>query len=156
MANLWFVLVPTQAEQNVAGTVADAFIVEVAQGSAVANELTNNYAGKVTVGGKSGYLRAGPFTTLAAAQAYLQVGAQTTSTPIPGLGITPGGQITATNPLNFLQPIGQFFSDLGKANTWIRVAKVVVGGLLLIIGLVHITGVGGAVADTARKVPVPI
>lgn len=38
----------------------------------------------------------------------------------------------------------------------IRGTKIIVGGLLLIIGLVHITGAGGAVASAARKVPVPI
>jgi hypothetical protein len=62
----------------------------------------------------------------------------------------------AANRVPGLTQIGQFFSNLTQANTWIRVGKVIVGGLLLIIGLVHITGSGGAVADTARKVPLPI
>lgn len=140
---------------NAAGTVADAFIVSVPQGSAVDKQLAGNYAGKVTVGGRSGYLRAGPFTSQAAAQSYLKVGAQNT-TIVPGLDVTPGGQLTASNPLNFLQPVGQFFRDLASPNTWIRITKVVVGGLLLVIGLVHITGISGTAADTIRKVPVPV
>lgn len=61
--------------------------------------------------------------------------------------------------LSGLAAIGAFFNTLnhvsGKA-LLIRGTKIVVGGLLLIIGLVHITGAGGAVADAARKVPVPI
>ncbi len=61
-----------------------------------------------------------------------------------------------TGPLSGLDAIGAFFNNLTNPNTWIRVAKVVVGGVLLIVGLVHITGAGGAVANVARKVPVPI
>lgn len=38
----------------------------------------------------------------------------------------------------------------------VRGVKIITGGLLLIIGLVHITGAGGPVASAARKVPVPI
>jgi len=63
---------------------------------------------------------------------------------------------TLTAPLTGIDAIGAFFNDLGSANTWIRVAKVVVGGVLLIVGLVHITGADNAVADAARKVPLPI
>jgi hypothetical protein len=55
-----------------------------------------------------------------------------------------------------LSQIGVFFSALGDKNTWIRVAKVIVGGVMLIVGLVHITGAGGAAADAARKVPLPV
>lgn len=43
---------------------------------------------------------------------------------------------------------------LTSKNTWIRVAKVVIGGALLIIGLAHITGADNVIANTARKVPV--
>jgi hypothetical protein len=156
MTDVWFVLVPAASEMNVSGVVPDAFIVELTQGSAIANQLTGNFTGKVTVSGKSGYLRAGPFTSLAAAQAYLKVGAQNASTPVPGVDITPGGGITAAGPLSGLNAIGAFFNNLGNANTWIRVAKVVVGGLLLVVGLVHITGAGGAAADAARKIPLPV
>jgi hypothetical protein len=152
----YWVLVPTAAEQNAAGTVSGAFVVSVADGSAADAQLLGNYAGKVTIGGRSGYLRAGPFTTLAAADAYLKVGAQSTSTPIPGVDISPSGAVTTSNPLAGLAAIGQFFTSLGEANTWIRVAKVVVGGVMLIVGLVHITGAGGGLADAARKVPLPV
>lgn len=43
----------------------------------------------------------------------------------------------------------------GKA-LLVRGTKIIVGGLLLIIGLVHITGAGGAAAGVARKVPLPV
>jgi hypothetical protein len=69
-------------------------------------------------------------------------------------GVT--GVTTEAGNLTGLNAIGDFFSRLTDANTWIRVGKVIVGGVLLIVGLAHITGVSGAVADTARRVPVPV
>ena len=47
-------------------------------------------------------------------------------------------------------------TGISGTNLAIRAAKVIIGGVLLIVGLVHITGAGGAAADLARKVPVPI
>jgi hypothetical protein len=156
MATDYFVLVPKASEMNVSGTVPDAFIVSVAQGSPVDKQLTGNYTGKVTVGGKSGYLRAGPYTSRADAQAYLKVGAKDASTPIPGVSIKPGGGVTVHNPLTGLDAIGAFFNTLTQSNTWVRVAKVIVGGALLIAGIAHITGASGQIMDVARKVPLPI
>jgi YHS domain-containing protein len=60
------------------------------------------------------------------------------------------------NAIPGLTQIGDFFGALGQANTWIRVAKVVAGGALLIIGIAHITGAANAAASVARKVPLPI
>lgn len=60
------------------------------------------------------------------------------------------------NPLTGLDAIGSFFGTLTSANTWIRVAKVLVGGIVLVIGLAHITGASNAVAQAARKVPLPV
>ena len=64
------------------------------------------------------------------------------------------GQIP--DPLSGVDAIGAFFNSLGEAATWIRVAKVLVGGVLLLIGLAHMTGADNAVASAARKVPLPI
>ena len=89
----------------------------------------------------------GPYATQAAAQqAANQQTANATSTEfsLPGPSL-PG-----------LPQIGDFFASLGKANTWIRVAKVLIGGVLLVVGLVHITGADNAVASAARKVPLPV
>lgn len=61
-----------------------------------------------------------------------------------------------SNPLDALAAIGDFFARLTDSSTWIRVGKVVIGGLLLVIGIVHITGAAGGTADTLRKVPLPI
>jgi hypothetical protein len=90
----------------------------------------------------------GPYPTLAAANAAAASATATANSTEfnPSL----------PNPLTGVNAIGAFFNNLGKANTWIRVSKVVVGGLLLVVGLVHITGAGGAIAATARKVPLPV
>jgi hypothetical protein len=55
-----------------------------------------------------------------------------------------------------LTQIGGFFGALSDSNTWIRVAKVVIGGMLVIVGLSDITGSDHAVAQAARKIPLPI
>lgn len=41
---------------------------------------------------------------------------------------------------NPLAAIGAFFGGLTQANLWIRVAKVIAGGLILTVGLVKLTG----------------
>jgi hypothetical protein len=69
--------------------------------------------------------------------------------------LTPGGAAGAVgSTVPGLSDIGAFFSTLAQAATWTRVAKVVVGGALLIIGISHLTGADNAVANAARKVPV--
>ena len=47
-------------------------------------------------------------------------------------------------------------ANLTTAALWIRVAKIVVGGALLLIGVAHMTGASNAVASAARKVPLPV
>lgn len=69
----------------------------------------------------------------------------------------------SANPANYsgLAPswstgLLSFLGDLTSSATWIRVAKVVVGGALLIVGLAHITGADNTVAVVARKAPLPV
>jgi hypothetical protein len=88
----------------------------------------------------------GPYATQAAAQSAANAATATATST----------EVSLPNPLTGVDAIGAFFNKLGDANTWIRVGKVVIGGLLLVVGLVHITGVQGAAANIARKVPVPI
>jgi hypothetical protein len=56
------------------------------------------------------------------------------------------------NSIPGLAQIGQFFSVLESKNLWIRAAKVIVGGGLVLIGIAHMTGADNAVAQTARRV----
>ena len=76
-----------------------------------------------------------------------------------GVRVEESSPVSSGEPQNAipgLSPIGDFFGELGQANTWIRVAKVIVGGALLVIGIAHITGADNAAASIARKVPLPI
>lgn len=52
------------------------------------------------------------------------------------------------------EAIENFLALLSAKNTWIRVAKIVIGGAMILIGLSHITGADNAIASAARKVPV--
>ena len=62
---------------------------------------------------------------------------------VPGSGVLTG-----------LAAIGDFFQRLTQGNTWVRLAKIVVGGALVLIGLAHMTGADNAAFNAARKVPV--
>lgn len=130
----YWVLVPKQSEQNVTGVVADAFIESVPQNSAIDQKLLSNYAGQVTINGRTGYQRAGPFTTMAAAKAYLKVGAQNAASPIPGVDITPGGGLTAAVPTP-LAAVAAFLAKLGQASLWLRVGEVALGLVLVAVGV---------------------
>lgn len=41
-------------------------------------------------------------------------------------------------------------------NFVLRAIKVIIGGVLLLIGLAHITGADNAISDAARKAPLPV
>lgn len=51
------------------------------------------------------------------------------------------------------QQIGAFFSALESKNTWLRAAKGVVGGVMVIVGLANITGASEVVGDAVKKAP---
>ena len=88
----------------------------------------------------------GPFATQAQAKAAANPQQQS---PNPANDAVNAAQ-------NATGSLGSLISALTSSNTWIRVVKVVIGGVLLIVGLVHITGVSGTAADVARKVPLPV
>ena len=100
----------------------------------------------------------GPFSSEAEANAY--VTAHKTKPligdEIPGTGGTPDLKPDVPNPLTGINAIGDFFSRLTNSNTWIRAAKILVGGMLVLVGIAHMTGASGAIAETARKVPLPV
>jgi hypothetical protein len=88
----------------------------------------------------------GPFATQAQAKAAANPQQQS---PNPANDAVNAAQ-------NATGSLGSLISALTSSNTWIRVVKVIIGGVLLIVGLVHITGVSGTAADAARKVPLPV
>jgi len=101
----------------------------------------------------------GPFPTKAKAEAA----AKGTGSPgIPGTGTGPGTSTSTVNSSNGITPhlpnplaaIGDFITTLETASTWERVAKVVLGAALILVGMAKLTGAGGALKSVAGKVPV--
>ena len=101
----------------------------------------------------------GPYTSKSAAENA--VGSSTGTTGVgPGIA-NPNNQAnqppaTPSNPLDFLEPIGNFFNDLGQEATWIRVAKILVGATIIIIGIVVMvkdTSTVKAIGKVASAVP---
>jgi hypothetical protein len=86
---------------------------------------------------------------------------------IPGIqkaNAAPGGlaQIPVVGPAlqqaqSDVSSVVGFLSDLGNKNLWIRVAKVMAGGIILIVGLMKLTGadkkVGGFAAKAVKVAP---
>ena len=91
----------------------------------------------------------------AAGGANVLAGVTAGTTDQPG-AIATGAGATASTAANAIPGLSDFFTALTDSNTWIRAAKVIVGGVLLIVGLVHITGADNALASAARKVPLPV
>jgi hypothetical protein len=88
-------------------------------------------------------------------------------------GSQPGGpNATITNPataakaagtglVNSIPGVGSaissvegFVSAFGNKTLWIRVAKVGLGGAILLVGIVELTGVSGKVANAVKKMPI--
>lgn len=89
---------------------------------------------------------AGPYSTKAEAQAW-QTSANTAGNS-PGSAV--GGVTNAVGNATGLTAIGDFFSRLTQANTWIRAAEVVLGVVLLAIGIARITDAVPAATRIAR------
>ena len=102
----------------------------------------------------------GPYATQSAATAAANGDANTTS----GLPGTNKPAVTTStvnssngslpNPLAWADGLATFLSDLTASSTWIRVAEVVIGGVLLIVGLAHITGATAVVSKIPPVLPV--
>jgi hypothetical protein len=100
----------------------------------------------------------GPYPTQAAATKAAE-GDKNTTTGQPGTGPAPPPVTTSTvgssngsipNPLSGLAAIGAFFNNLGNPNLWLRVAKVVTGSVMIIVGLARITGTDKAITTVAK------
>ena len=99
----------------------------------------------------------GPYPTEAAAKAAA-AGDKSTTTPVAGTGAKPGvststpgssnGTLTIPNPLG---SVVDFLQGLTSANLWIRVAKVVVGGVILIVGIARLTHLDEKATGIAKQ-----
>lgn len=150
MARTWWWVVVPAAEQNAGSVPADAKVISTPEGSAQYNTLLNTDSGSVNVGGHPYVRYMGPFPTRADA-----VSAKPGPySPIPGVSINPDGSVQG--PLSGLAAVGDFFTRLTQAHTWLRVAEFVVGGIFLVIGLNAIlhNPAGKAAGAIPKVVPV--
>lgn len=46
--------------------------------------------------------------------------------------------------------VASFLSELNNSGTWIRVSKVVIGGVLVIVGLARLTGAGKVIEEAVK------
>lgn len=92
----------------------------------------------------------GPYPTKAAAQAAVAAKTSVPNPPVGGQPNVPG----VGNPLSGLAAIGDFFSRLTQASTWIRVAEIIVGAGLIIVSLAKLAAgtPAGKAAIKAGKV----
>jgi hypothetical protein len=84
------------------------------------------------------------FSSAAAASSYISSESSSLNGNISSVVSTP------------LQEAESIWGTLTSANLWIRIAKVLAGGVMLLVGLAHITGADNAAASLARKVPLPV
>jgi hypothetical protein len=81
-----------------------------------------------------------------------------------GGSVTAAGDATGDIATGTVKGLDQFLSNplfgfltiFTNGELWIRVAKVVIGGIVLIVGLAHMSGASNAIASTARKAPLPV
>lgn len=98
---------------------------------------------------------AGPYTSYAAADAAAKsFGPNSNYSPAPGVSISPSGQTSvAGTSLAGLSQIGDFFGRLAEGSTWVRVAEVIIGLGLIVVGLAKLaSGTSiGKLAGTVAK-----
>ncbi len=140
MANTWWIVVPSLAEQNVTATPSDAVIAEVSDTSPQYSTWLNTDSRGATYQGKTYYRRMGPFTSAADAQKAFQTGATPAASSIPGVSINPDGSVSLSNPLSGLEAIARVMGDLGRAITdgkmWRSLGWIVLGLIVFGFGLV--------------------
>jgi hypothetical protein len=90
----------------------------------------------------------GPFATQAAAKATIPAG----SAMGPGTPVDVGKdeESPAAALTSWEQGVATFLKDVTSKGTYLRIAKVVVGSVMIIVGLAKITGAGKAVTDVAK------
>jgi hypothetical protein len=155
MSDAWFVVAPVGESQGsfLNPKVPDnSRIAEVATGSAAYNAWVNNgsYEGWQVVMGpfsseaqaKAAHPPAGLNAILTAGELGAQTAAQSALGSEPNL---PGP--TISNPL---AQLGTFFGDLTNRNTWLRVLKGLAGFALIVVGVIHLSGVASAASQAAR------
>ena len=154
MTNTWFVMIPpSYAGKSDAEKELVDFRVQYPAGS---QAWADANAGRILSPAESGEGQQlvkwqGPFATEAEAEAAQAPRQQSPNPANDAVNATEN-----STSLGGLAQIGAFFGALTQANTWIRVIKIVFGGALMLFGLTHMTGADNAVAQTVKRIPLPI
>jgi hypothetical protein len=139
VTNTWFVMIPPgYASASDAEKELVDFRVQYPAGS---QAWADANAGRILSASESGYGQQlvrwkGPFATEAEARTAQNSQQQS---PNPLNDLTNAAQ-NATGPLTGLAAIGDFFTKLGNANTWLRVAEVLLGAGIIIVALAKLAG----------------
>lgn len=140
MTNTWFVMIPPgYAKASDGEKELVDFRVQYPAGS---QAWADANAGRILSPSESGEGQQlvkwkGPFATEAEAKTAQNPQQQS---PNPLNDVTNAAENAASGPLTGLAAIGGFFSKLGQANTWLRVAEVLLGAGIIIVALARLAG----------------
>lgn len=103
--------------------------------------------------GKTPYEYAGGVVDLLLSSAF----GKTVGGAVGAAGGAIGDVATGIQTTSYLGSLGNLLAAFTSANLWIRVAKVAIGGTILIVGLVKLTGAdksaGGIAAKAVKAAP---
>lgn len=139
-------LSPNGYESLPSGNAADdkQFAAAAAKDKGAANPVT------ISVEGVSWYNINGPYASQKAANAAIAAIAK--AHPAPGyISQVVDAATDQAESANSAVALTNFLADLTFAGTWVRVAKVVIGGVLVIVGLAKLTGTTEVVVGAAKK-----
>jgi hypothetical protein len=167
--------IPTFAElQKMSAAEQDAFFTSyfgTFKGTVTAAWVKNDsglspYLGETALGMyqklKTAYPNATPLQRGSTVyQAWLVNGAGSTIQKIVGasgdaLGDVKTGIETTSFLPSWADGLAGFLADITSQNLWIRVAKIVIGGTLIIVGISKMSGASNVVTQIAEKAPVPV
>lgn len=91
---------------------------------------------------------------ITAAQAYAKAHPGSTA-PTSASATTGDAQVAtaAGTVTSDASNVANFLGDLTQRNTWMRVAKIIVGGTLIIVGAAHLTGAAKVTGKVAKVAP---
>jgi hypothetical protein len=144
MTNTWFVCIDP-SDKNVPAARKDQVDFRIQEQPGTADYKTLMSGGVISWNGQPLIKWKGPYATEAEAK-KAQNPSQQNPNPLADLGTAAKNSTGLTG----LAAIGDFFSRLGQANTWIRVGEVLLGLILIGVGIAHLTGAQNAVSALVK------
>lgn len=162
MANTWFVMIPpSYVSASTAEKEKVDFVIEYQAGS---QAWTDANAGRIVQGaeGNTGNPQVseqlvkwqGPYATQAEAKTAANPQQQSPN-PVNDAVNAAENSNQGKAVFSGVDAIGNFFNTLGEASTWIRIVKVIIGGVMVLSALVHMTGTDKAALGIASHVILP-